>query len=206
VALGAAAVGQCAVGSALAAKPVHPHHHVKTPGHTGAGHLVMVEPVAPARLPARAATRERYVQLVNAHTNESLQAVYWRDGRYLPDALHQVNHVLRDHMSGDVHQMDPHLVDLLGDLRQAVGTSEPFVVISGYRSPRTNAWMHRTQSGVASNSMHVKGKASDIMLPGYELTSLHNAALALSEGGVGYYPRTGFVHVDTGKVRQWAFG
>ena len=200
MALGAAAIGGVAAGPALAAKLIHPKHHAKATAQAAVTRL------APPRVPARAGNAERYVSLVNAHTDESLHAVYWRDGKYLSDTMHQVNHVLRDHLSGDVHQMDPQLIDLLNDLHQNMGTSEPFVVISGYRSPKTNALMHRTQRGVASNSMHIKGKASDIQLPGCNIDTLHNAALALAEGGVGYYPRSGFVHVDTGKVRQWAFG
>ncbi len=139
---------------------------------------------------------------MNAHTNESLEAVYWEDGRYLPATMHQVNRVLRDHMSGDMHTMDPHLVDLLGDLRQAVGTSDPWVVISGYRSPRTNAWMHRHSRGVAAHSLHMERAGGGYHAAGSNLDSLHDAALQLAEGGVGYYPRTGFVHVDTGKVRR----
>jgi uncharacterized protein YcbK (DUF882 family) len=157
------------------------------------------------RVPARAGASERFVSLVNAHTNEGIHTVYWRDGEYLPAAMSQVNRVMRDHMSGDVHRMDPRLVDLLGDLRQSVGSTDPWVLISGYRSPRTNAWLHRHSCGVAAHSLHVKGQAADIVLPGEDLGMLHNAALRLGEGGVGYYPRSGFVHVDTGKVREWEF-
>jgi len=161
---------------------------------------------SPAPLvPAQPGARERFIRLVNAHTGEEFQSVYWRDGTYLPDTMHQVSNLLRDHLSGDTHPIDPRLIDLLGDLRQSVGSSEPFQVISGYRSPRTNAWMHRHQRGVAAHSLHMRGQAADIVLADADLYSLHNAALELGEGGVGYYPRSGFVHVDTGAVREWAF-
>jgi uncharacterized protein YcbK (DUF882 family) len=164
------------------------------------------EPATPAPLvPAQPGARERFVRLVNAHTGEAVEAVYWREGSYLTDPMHQVARVLRDHMSGDMHAIDPRLIDLLGDLRQSVGSSEPFQVISGYRSPRTNAWMHRHQRGVAAHSLHMRGQAADIVLADSDLGSLHNAALELGEGGVGYYPRSGFVHVDTGAVREWMY-
>jgi len=234
VALGAAAIGGLTTAPALAAKLVHPRQakqlsvptshsvgkHLKTTHHTrvmrgGEESSALNESDAlnesfestgvTPKVPARPLTSERFVSLVNAHTKEGLHAVYWRNGTYLPEAMRQVNLVLRDHMSGDIHTMDPRLVDLLGDLRQEVATTEPWTVISGYRSPRTNAWLHRHSCGVAAHSLHVQGRAADIILAGENTWALHNAALKLGEGGVGYYPRSGFVHVDTGKVREWAF-
>lgn len=198
--LGAAAVaGLADAGPALAA--TRKSHHA---GSThGSGHRFAL---LQRKLPALPQTPERYVHLVNAHTEEALDAVYWRNGAYLPDAMHRINHVLRDHMSGEVRAMDPRLIDLLAELRRTMGVSEPFSVISGYRSPRTNAWMARTERGVATHSLHIKGQAADIELPGHDIATLHNTALALAEGGVGYYPRSGFVHVDTGKPREWEFG
>ena len=203
--LSAAAAAGLAGTPALAAthkvhKAVAAH---RSHGLTGAGHNYSG---LTRRVPALPQTPERFVQLVNAHTNESLDAVYWRDGAYIPDTMHRINRVLRDHLSGDVHTMDPRLIDLLGELRRTMGVSEPFSVISGYRSPRTNAWMARTERGVAAHSLHIKGQAADIELPGYDISTLHNTALAMAEGGVGYYPRSGFVHVDTGKPREWEFG
>ena len=228
VVFGAAAIGSLAADPALAAKVVSPKGHpakvnTKTVVHRGsAGRAVarngarhhfstapstgFPEPAAPAPLvAAQPGARERFIRLVNAHTGEGFESVYWRDGVYLPDTMHQLSMLMRDHMSGDMHPIDPRLFDLLGDLRQSVGSSEPFEVISGYRSPRTNAWMHRHQRGVAAHSLHMRGQAADIVLADADLYSLHNAALELGEGGVGYYPRSGFVHVDTGAVREWAF-
>jgi uncharacterized protein YcbK (DUF882 family) len=201
LALGAATV--TAVGSTPAlAKIVKPH--ARGPGH-GAHHVFSHLPATP-RTPINRPPGDRFVHVVNIHTKESLQAVYFQNGQYLPAAMHQISHVMRDHLSGEIHPMDPELMDLLGDLRQTLGVSEPFSIISGYRSPRTNAWMVRTEAGVARNSLHMKGQAVDIALAGHETATLQNAALRLAEGGVGYYPRSGFVHVDTGKVRQWRFG
>jgi uncharacterized protein YcbK (DUF882 family) len=219
---GAAAIGTMAADPAFAAKLIHPkaaapktkpvHKSLKSGklSHRNAMASMpsggFAEPADPPPLvAAQPGARERFVRLVNGHTDESIEAVYWRDGVYLPDTMHQLNRVLRDHVSGEVHPIDPRLIDLLGDLRQSVGSSEPFQVISGYRSPRTNAWMHRHNRGVAAHSLHMRGQAADIILADSDLGSLHNAALELGEGGVGYYPRSGFVHVDTGAVRVWDY-
>lgn len=145
----------------------------------------------------------RRVAFHNLHTGESLSAVYWEQGAYVPGALSEVNHVLRDYRSGDVHPIDPRLLDLLDTLSAKVETRTPFHVISGYRSPRTNAMLHARSSGVAKNSLHMKGLAIDIRLDDVDLARLHQAALGLRSGGVGYYPGEDFVHVDVGPVRQW---
>ena len=146
---------------------------------------------------------ERVLALKNLHTGESLRATFWVDGHYLKDELRAVDHVLRDHRSGDVHAMDPKLLDQLYLLQQAVGVGGSFHVISGYRSPATNAVLRSNSSGVAKKSLHMLGKAIDIRLPGCRLDRLRKAALALQAGGVGYYPESAFIHVDTGRVRRW---
>ncbi len=177
---------------------------VATTPAMAAGKLVKVAPhKTVAAIPRKP---ERMIHLVNAHTEEQAQLVYWRNGKYLPDAMRQIARVMRDHNNNSMHQMDPHLMDLLVDLRRSLGTSEPFTIISGYRSPATNRRMVATSPGVAPHSLHMEGKAVDVMLPGHNIDTVHRAALNLAEGGVGYYPRSGFVHVDTGKVRQWQFG
>ena len=145
----------------------------------------------------------RQVAFHNLHTGESLDAVYWEEGRYMSGALAEVNHVLRDYRSGDVHPIDPRLLDLLDSLSTRLETKGPFHVISGYRSPKTNAMLHARSSGVASKSLHMKGLAIDIRLADVDLARLHKAALSLRAGGVGYYPYEQFVHVDVGPVRQW---
>lgn len=144
----------------------------------------------------------RTLALESIHTGEKVRTTYWERGRYIKGALQEINHVLRDHRTNDVHAMDPHLLDLLTALRQKLGSREKFEVISGYRSPQTNAMLHEHSNGVAKKSMHMEGKAIDIVLADRSLTQVRNAALSLGRGGVGYYGGK-FVHVDTGPVRKW---
>ena len=145
----------------------------------------------------------RKVAVHNLHTGESLNTVFWESGRYVADALSEVNHVLRDFRTGEVHAIDPRLLDLLDSLARKTEASTPFQVVSGYRSPKTNARLHRETHGVAEHSLHMKGMAIDIRLAGVDLSRLHGAALSLRAGGVGYYPASDFVHVDVGPVRSW---
>jgi uncharacterized protein YcbK (DUF882 family) len=145
----------------------------------------------------------RSVSLFNLNTEERLQIDYWRQGLYVNDALMAINHFLRDHRDGSVHVIDPRLVDVLYALFRLTGGSAAIDVVCGYRSPRTNAWLHASRGGVASHSLHMQGKAVDIRVPGCGLSALHEAALVLRAGGVGYYPQSNFVHVDTGPVRTW---
>lgn len=153
---------------------------------------------------SQAATRgQRSLSFYNLHTDERLKATYWADGQYIPDALREIDRVLRDFRTGDVHAIDRRLLDLLVVLHTRMETQEPFAVISGYRSPKTNAILASASSGVARRSLHMDGKAIDIRIPGRDLADLRKAAIALRMGGVGYYPRSDFVHVDTGRVRTW---
>jgi uncharacterized protein YcbK (DUF882 family) len=147
--------------------------------------------------------RRRELSFVNLHTDEQLRATYWADGRYQLDGLDAIDHVLRDHRSGEIYPIDLDLLDLLVKLRSRLGTREPFQVISGYRSPVTNALLASQSDGVAFASLHVEGKAIDIRVPGRRLKDLRRAALDLEGGGVGYYPADQFVHVDVGRVRWW---
>jgi uncharacterized protein YcbK (DUF882 family) len=121
----------------------------------------------------------------------------------VPDALATVNHFLRDFRTSEVHVIDPSLLDLLHELAGITGSTQPFQVISGYRSPATNEMLRRHSEGVAAGSLHMKGQAIDIRVAGVPLDALHRAALDLRRGGVGYYPASDFVHVDTGRVRRW---
>jgi len=148
-------------------------------------------------------TAERSLTFRNLHTGETLRSTYWSQGHYLKDELQDVNQVLRDHRSGEVHAMDPKLLDLLYVLQQSVGVSGAFHIISGYRSPQTNQSLRAKSSGVAKRSLHMQGKAVDIRLPGCKLRHLRDAALSLQAGGVGYYAKSDFIHVDTGRVRRW---
>jgi uncharacterized protein YcbK (DUF882 family) len=140
----------------------------------------------------------------NLHTGETLNAVYYENGAYVPGALHAAMKVLRDWRSGQEHFMDPRLFDLLHQLRSKMDVRGAFQIVSGYRSAATNAMMHQHSQEVAVHSQHILGKALDIGMEGVELARLHRAALSLRAGGVGFYPNSGFVHVDVGPVRQWA--
>jgi uncharacterized protein YcbK (DUF882 family) len=141
--------------------------------------------------------------LDNLHTGETFNEVYFANGRYIPDALAEATRVMRDWRTGDEHFIDPTLFDALHAIGGKLETRAPFQIISGYRSPRTNAMLRGRSDGVAQNSQHVLGKAIDVRLEGVQLSNLRNAALAVGAGGVGYYPVSNFVHVDTGRVRQW---
>ncbi len=140
----------------------------------------------------------------NTHTLESLSVEYCRDGAYCRDGLAQIDRVLRDFRTGDVHPIDPSLLDLLHDVAERCDRTPEFEVISGYRSPATNARLHERSSGVATHSLHMEGRAIDIRLVGYDLASLRDRALDMARGGVGYYRSSQFVHLDTGRVRTWA--
>ena len=152
----------------------------------------------------RAPVRQvRSLDFYNLHTGESLKTVYYENGRYIAGSLAEIDYVLRDFRANEVKPIDPRLLDLLVELRDRLGTTMPYDVISGYRSPKTNAMLHAASEGVAVHSLHIDGRAIDIRVPNRNLATVHSAALSLREGGVGYYPRSDFVHVDTGRVRRW---
>jgi uncharacterized protein YcbK (DUF882 family) len=149
------------------------------------------------------ATRRRLLGFHNLHTGENLTTTYWVDGAYVPEELARVNYILRDFRANEIKPIDLKLLDLLVALRQKLGTSQPFQIISGYRSPQTNAMLHANSEGVAVHSLHIEGRAIDVCVEGRSLDTLRAAAWSLGRGGVGFYPMTGFVHVDTGRVRSW---
>ncbi|MGQ0532709.1 MAG: DUF882 domain-containing protein [Caulobacteraceae bacterium] len=155
-------------------------------------------PVAP-----RAAVDARRLSLANTHTGDTFNDAYWEGGNYVPDAMAAINRVMRDHRSGETHSIDPRLLDQLHTLKSVVSASAPFQIISGYRSPATNAAMHANSSGVASRSLHMDGRAIDIRVSGVDLARLRDAAIGMQAGGVGYYEASDFIHVDTGRVRRW---
>lgn len=144
----------------------------------------------------------RTLYLYSINTGESLRTVYWIDGVYIGSALEEVYWLLRDYRSGDVAPIDLRLLDLLYVITKLSG-KERIDVISGYRSPATNEYLRRTKKGVAKDSYHTHGKAIDIRIEGMSLEALRDLAISLRAGGVGYYPRSGFVHLDTGPVRYW---
>lgn len=146
---------------------------------------------------------EKKLSFLNLHTGERTRATYWANGRYIPEGMRAINHVLRDHRTGDRFAIDPELFDILHQLQYRLRTNQEFHVVSAYRSPATNAKLAEQSGGVAKNSMHTHGKAIDIRLPGRKLSDLRAAALSLQMGGVGYYPSSNFIHLDTGHVRFW---
>jgi uncharacterized protein YcbK (DUF882 family) len=153
-----------------------------------------------AALPA---TGNRTLGFYNTHTGEQLKATYWSNGRYDRGALKDINYILRDHRNNEVMRIDVKLLDLLTDLHRRSGSTKAFQIVCGYRSPQTNAMLAKMSSGVAKNSLHMQGKAIDIRLADVSVRDLRDTALGMKQGGVGYYPRSAFVHVDTGNVRHW---
>jgi uncharacterized protein YcbK (DUF882 family) len=162
---------------------------------------------AVALLPARAlwarTLERRSLSFVHTHTGERLTSVYFEGGRYVPGELTRVNYLLRDFRTGDVHPIEPAVLDILADLRVLADREDAFEVISGYRSPHTNAELHSHSSGVAEHSLHIEGRAIDVRLPGFPTARLRELALGMGRGGVGFYASSDFVHLDNGRVRHW---
>lgn len=175
----------------------------------GVGAAMAAAAVVPSRLSAAPAAKrvpERVLSFFNTHTGERLRAAYCCGGVYQPDALRAINHILRDFRANAVKPIDPKLLDLLHELGGTLETDAPFHIISGYRSPHTNGLLRErggAATGVASRSLHMEGKAIDIRVPGVTLDHVRGAARSLKRGGVGFYPSSNFVHVDTGRVRYW---
>lgn len=152
-------------------------------------------------------SQEHRVRLYHTHTGERIDVVYRSGDTYSTQAEEQLDHFLRDHRTGDVRHYDPRVFDILSDLAVSVGRPGAEIeIICGYRSPWSNEFLRARSSGVARTSLHMQAHAIDIRIPGVDTLTLRNAALALGRGGVGYYPRSGFVHVDTGRVRTWCYG
>jgi len=143
------------------------------------------------------------LSLHNLHTEEKIALSYFENGEYVTEALRDISYLLRDFRTGDVLAMDPCLIDLLYDLKGTLDTERPFQIISGYRSPKTNASLRKSGGGVAKKSLHMQGKAIDIRVEGIDSRVIRSAAMSLGRGGVGHYPNSNFVHIDTGRVRSW---
>jgi uncharacterized protein YcbK (DUF882 family) len=150
--------------------------------------------------------QDHSLRLYNTHTGERLEIVYRRGDQYIPEALAKLDHFLRDHETNDVRHFDPRLYDTLADLTSAVGhPGAELDIVCGYRTSSTNESLRAHTTGVAKNSLHIQAEAIDLRMPGVDTLTLRKAALALRRGGVGYYPHSDFIHVDTGRVRQWCF-
>lgn len=147
---------------------------------------------------------ERRLRLFHTHSGERIDVVYRRGETYVAGALDRLDRFLRDSRTGEVHHYDPRVFDLLADLQDAMAVpNAEFQIICGYRTPRTNEFLRTHTSGVARNSLHMQAEAIDIRVPGVSTLKLRDMALKLARGGVGYYPQSGFIHVDVGRVRRW---
>jgi uncharacterized protein YcbK (DUF882 family) len=168
--------------------------------------LLLAAPLGPTLESATPSQREYRLRFYHTHTNERLDIVYRRGENYVPDALAELDHYLRDHRTGEVSHFDPHLFDLLYDLTSSVDDSGGEIdVICGYRTPWSNEFLRSrsAHTGVALHSLHMQAEAIDIRLPGIPTSAVRDAALRLQRGGVGYYRDSNFVHVDVGRVRRW---
>ena len=160
-------------------------------------------PAQPLPAPDLDLTSPRSISLINFNTQETLTVTYWSDGAYHREALDQLNRFLRDTRDNAATEMDPLLFDVLWHTTRIVGYGGSIEVLSAFRSPTTNAWLASVSRGVARDSQHMNGNAMDIRFPGVPVFQIRQAARALNMGGVGFYPRSGFVHLDTGPVRYW---
>ncbi|MCB1721320.1 MAG: DUF882 domain-containing protein [Alphaproteobacteria bacterium] len=152
---------------------------------------------------AQAARGTWRVGFRHAHTGESFNGVYRVGDKYLPEAFERLNYVLRDFRTGEVFPMDPRVIDIISLVQKKSNQREPLEILSGYRSPKTNASLRRVSTGVAKNSFHMYGQAIDLHIKGYKTRNLRKIAMDLRAGGVGYYPKSDFIHVDTGTIRSW---
>jgi len=156
-----------------------------------------------SRVQARPTREKRSLSFFHTHTSNELSVTYKIDGEFVPRALEQVNEFLGDFRNGEAYPIDPQLLDLLHEVLAASGSTGVFHVISAYRSPETNDMLRQRSKDVAKNSMHVQGKAIDVRLTDLPTARLRDVALELKLGGVGYYRKSDFVHLDTGRVRRW---
>jgi len=146
---------------------------------------------------------DRTLNLYNIHTGETVKSTFWSQGQFIDSEIEMIDMLVRDFRANDVISMDRKLYQDLYELQTRLSPNKPMYIISGYRSPKTNAALRNGSSGVAKKSLHMQGRAIDLRIPGVSHKELHRAALELRSGGVGYYPKSGFVHLDTGRVRRW---
>lgn len=151
----------------------------------------------------RGAGDVRRIRMYSGRTGESLDTIYWIEGEYIPEVLKEINHFMRDWRTDDVVKMDARTVDIMAAAHSLMDVSEPYMLLSGYRSPKTNAMLRSQSSGVARNSLHMKGQAADLRLKSRSVGQMAKAAEACASGGVGRYSRSNFVHMDCGPVRHW---
>ena len=146
---------------------------------------------------------EYRVHFKNCHTGETFNGTYRVGNKYLPQAFERINYVLRDFRANEVFPIDPRAIDIVAIVHKMVGKNEPYTVLSGYRNPQTNAMLREGSSGVAKRSLHMSGQAIDVRMEDVSVSRIRDLAKKLRAGGVGYYPRSGFVHMDSGEFRTW---
>lgn len=151
----------------------------------------------------RGAGDVRRISMYSGRTGESLNSIYWIEGEYIPEALNEINYFMRDWRSDEVRDMDPRTIDIAAAAHRLLDVDEPFMLLSGYRTKRSNAMLRESSRGVARNSLHIQGKAADLRLRSRSVNQMYRAAMACDAGGVGKYSRSNFVHMDCGPVRAW---
>ncbi len=176
-------------------------------GSAAVGGLILpslIKPAAAANFKSGVISEgARRLSFRNTHTGESFSGVYRVGDKYLPDAFKHINYVLRDFRTDQVYAMDPRVIDIMYMVQRMTGQNRPFEIISGYRSPKTNNMLRTKSSGVAKKSYHMKGQAIDLRIKDFSSRRVRNVAASLRAGGVGYYAKSDFVHIDTGDVRTW---
>ncbi len=186
---------------------MHPSDPVTRRTIIKAGVALIASTAAPAfaypRQNYRSVEAIRSLHLHNIHTGESIKTVYWEKGSYNTEAIKDIAYILRDYRTNDMYDIEPRLLDVISHMHRLLGSHKPYEVISGYRSPRTNEMLYEHSKGVNPNSLHMYGKAIDVRLNDRGLSSLRHTAMAMRQGGVGYYPASGFVHIDVGPVKHW---
>lgn len=170
----------------------------------GAAGAAIITATSASALSPRKFGGVRSLAFDNAWTGEKIKVTYYENGRYVEDAMKALDRMMRDHLSNSIAEMDPRLYDLLADLQALMDSGQPYILISGYRSPETNMMLANKSRGVARNSFHLRGWAADVRLPGRDLRQLAMGAVSLKRGGVGMYSRkSNFIHVDSGPIRKW---
>ena len=145
----------------------------------------------------------RRIKMHSGRSGESIDMIYWIDGKYIPEAMQEISHFMRDVRTGTTRAVDPRTIDIMAAAHRMMDVSEPYMMLSGYRSPKTNAMLRSQSSGVARNSLHMVGKAADLRLKSRSVSQMYKAAAACNAGGVGKYSRSNFVHMDCGPIRHW---
>ncbi|PID40864.1 MAG: Twin-arginine translocation pathway signal [Proteobacteria bacterium] len=167
------------------------------------GVAAIASAACPLQAMASIKNENHILSFYNIHTGESLKTCYRANGKLIERALMRINYILRDYRTGEIKPVDPSLLDLLHRMVVKISPHAPISIISGYRSPRTNAALRKITTGVARNSLHMQGRAIDIRIPGCRTKTLHQLAVGMKSGGAGYYPDSNFVHLDTGPIKVW---